>query len=65
MAGNNSQGSDGYPVKFYKIVNKSNWYQFLSNVCKLSDSQSKGIISLIPREGKVIANRLQNKTNCS
>ncbi len=58
MANNKSPGSDGYPIEFYKmfwsqigsILVKSINYSFRNGM--LSDSQRRGIISLIPKEGK-------------
>ena len=53
-----SPGSDGYPIEFYKmfwnqigpILVKSFNYSFYMGL--LSDSQRRGVISLIPKDGK-------------
>lgn len=58
MPNGKSPGSDGYPIEFYKvfwnqigpILVKSFNYSF--NMGLLSVSQRRGIISLIPKEGK-------------
>ena len=58
MANSKSPGSDGYPIEFYKmfwnqigkILVKSFNHSFGDG--KLSDSQCRGIISLIPKDGK-------------
>ena len=58
MSNGKSPGSDGYLIEFYKmfwnqigpILVKSFNYSF--NTALLSDSQRRGVISLIPKDGK-------------